>query len=68
MTHIHQKILSECRFTCSYLEEIRKYIIGLKAFEQKDIIYSGTKALKDYDKLFAHAVQRNKGFGNNSEQ
>ena len=55
-------------FTYSYLEDIRKDIIRLKAFEQRDIIYSGTKALKDYDKLFAHAVQRNKGFGNNSEQ
>ena len=34
---------------------------------KKDIIYSGTKALKDYDKLFAQ-VGRNKVFGNNSEQ
>ena len=41
--------------------------IRLRKLERKDIIYSRTKALKDYDKLFAQ-VGRNKGFGNNSEQ
>ena len=55
-------------FSFYRLRNIIQAILRPKPFEQKDIIYSGTKALKDYDKLFAHAVERNKGFGNNSEQ